>query len=372
MSGRVIDTDRFESLIPLLSSLGYSVVAPTLHEGTIVYDTIDTASDLPRGWTDEHGPGSYRTRRRDDDAYFGYAVGPRTLRAFLSPPHQTLLTVTHAETGLEFRPEPHDETPYAFIGVRSCELAALEIQDRVLVGSSFTDGRYESLRSHSFTVAVNCAVAGSTCFCTSMGTGPECRTGYDLVLTEIIDQDRHEFVIEAGTDAGTAVAEQLGGRNATPSDLADVSAIVAATASSISKSMPAVDTRELLLDNLEHPIWESIAERCLSCTNCTLVCPTCFCSTVNDLTDLAGTATRHKTWDSCFNLDFTNLHGHAVRSSPSSRYRQWITHKLAYWYDQFGSSGCVGCGRCITWCPVGIDITDEIRKLDDDRKAVVT
>jgi len=371
MSGMVIDTDRFESLIPLLSSLGYTVVAPTMHEGAIVYDTIDDASDLPRGWTDEHGPGSYRTRRRDDDAYFGYVVGPRSLRAFLSPPHQTLLTITHAETGLEFRPEPHDETAYAFIGVRSCELAAQAIQDRVLLESSFSDPRYGSLRSRSFTVAVNCAVAGSTCFCTSMDTGPECRTGYDLVLTEIIDGDRHEFMIEAGTEAGSSVLDSLGGRDATSSDLDDVSSILAETVRSIEHAMPDVDTHRLLMDNLEHPIWDSIAQRCLSCTNCTLVCPTCFCSTVSDVTDLEGTASRQSSWDSCFSLEFSNLHGNPVRSSSGSRYRQWITHKLAYWHDQFDSSGCVGCGRCITWCPVGIDITDEIRNLNE-YKAVVT
>ncbi|MCL1598394.1 MAG: 4Fe-4S dicluster domain-containing protein [Actinomycetia bacterium] len=371
MSGRVIDTRGFDSLIPLLASLGYTVVAPTMHEGVIVYDTVRDASELPIGWTDDHGPGTYRTRRRDDNAYFGYVVGPRTLRAFLTPPQQTLLTITHAETGLAFRPEPPDEAAYAFIGVRSCELAAQAIQDRVLLESSFSDPRYGSLRARSFTVAVNCAVSGSTCFCTSMDTGPECLTGYDLVVTEIIDDGRHEFMVEAGTETGAAVLDRLEGRDSTPSDGEEVASILAETVRSIEHAMPDVDTYHLLMDNLEHPIWDAIAQRCLSCTNCTLVCPTCFCSTVSDVTDLEDTASRQRTWDSCFSLDFTNLHGHPVRSSPGARYRQWITHKLAYWHDQFDSSGCVGCGRCITWCPVGIDITQEIRQLNDDRKAVV-
>jgi Fe-S oxidoreductase len=93
-----------------------------------------------------------------------------------------------------------------------------------------------------------------------------------------------------------------------------------------------------------------------------MVCPTCFCATVEDATDLTGSATeRRRVWDSCFSQEFSYIHGGSVRTSAGARYRQWITHKLATWHEQFGVSGCVGCGRCITWCPVGIDITAEAR-----------
>ena len=120
----------------------------------------------------------------------------------------------------------------------------------------------------------------------------------------------------------------------------------------------------LLYENAEHPRWEQVAQRCLTCGNCTMVCPTCFCTTVEDTTNLAGDqAARTRRWDSCFSLDFSYIHGGPVRSSTRARYRHWITHKFAAWIDQFGSSGCVGCGRCITWCPVGIDVTEEIRSL---------
>ncbi|NJL33712.1 MAG: sulfite reductase subunit A, partial [Chloroflexaceae bacterium] len=117
----------------------------------------------------------------------------------------------------------------------------------------------------------------------------------------------------------------------------------------------------LLKHNLEHKRWEQVAERCLSCANCTMVCPTCFCSTVEDTTALDGShAERWRKWDSCFTVDFSFIHGGTVRRETRTRYRQWMTHKLAAWIDQFGTSGCVGCGRCIVWCPVGIDITAEI------------
>jgi len=118
--------------------------------------------------------------------------------------------------------------------------------------------------------------------------------------------------------------------------------------------------RDLLYANADNPQWDDVASRCLSCTNCTMVCPTCFCTNVEDVADLTGNeAERHRVWDSCFNADFSYIHGGTVRTSGRSRYRQWMTHKLAAWHDQFGSSGCVGCGRCVTWCPAAIDITAE-------------
>jgi ferredoxin len=124
------------------------------------------------------------------------------------------------------------------------------------------------------------------------------------------------------------------------------------------------DLKDKLLNQLENPHWEDIASRCLGCTNCTLVCPTCFCHSVEEVADLTqDRIVRERQWDSCFNLAFSHSGGGSVRNDIRSRYRQWMTHKLAYWIDQFGSSGCVGCGRCITWCPVGIDLTAEVATL---------
>jgi sulfhydrogenase subunit beta (sulfur reductase) len=365
MSSRIVDTARFNALIPLLAQRGYTVIGPTVHEGVIVLDEIGSSDDLPIGWTESSEAGTYKLVERDDAAYFGFTIGPRTLKTYLFPPVQTLLTITHTETGLVFAPEPADPPQYAFVGMRACEIAAMGIQDRVFTDGAAPDAYYAKVRQRSFVVGVNCSVAAPTCFCDSMGTGPRCATGYDIVVTELIGEGRHEFVLDDGTEAGRAVIDALDASPATAAHVAQVDAIVEDTAAHMGRTFPADAAYELLTENLESPIWDSIGQRCLSCTNCTLVCPTCFCSTVDDVTDLEGTAARTRTWDSCFNLDFTNLHGHSVRSSPGSRYRQWMTHKLAYWHDQFGTSGCVGCGRCITWCPVGIDITAEIAELSE-------
>ncbi|HLF43603.1 MAG TPA: 4Fe-4S dicluster domain-containing protein [Acidimicrobiia bacterium] len=361
MSQRVVHRENMGHLFDALAQEGYTIVGPRVRDDAIVYDELDGVDDLPIGWTDDQEAGRYRLRRRDDEALFGYAVGQHSWKKVLYPPRTTLIQVTKANGSLQFTQTEVPETRYAFLGVRACELAAIAIQDRVFLNSGEVDRTYQTARQDVFTVAVNCMVAGGTCFCVSMETGPRCTSGYDLVLTEIIEDGRHEFVFEAGSESGERVLSMLPGRSPTNEDATTVDRIVERTTASMGRSMDTAGIKELLLTNLEHPRWEEVANRCLACTNCTLVCPTCFCSTTEDTVTLDGvSASRSRRWDSCFTMDFSSLHGVPVRESTRSRYRQWMTHKLATWFDQFGSSGCVGCGRCITWCPVGIDITEEV------------
>ena len=357
----VVEPRILDRLVDALRVRGYRVLGPTVRDGAIVYDDLESAGELPIGWTDRQDGGSYRLERRADDARFGYAVGPHSWKRFLFPPRVRLWRASRSGDGAPaVEEEPLDETPLAFIGVRSCELHAIEIQDRVFIGGTHVDRDYAARREGAFLVAVNCHEPGDTCFCTSMGTGPEVRSGYDLALTELLDGE-HRFLVEAGTDRGEELLAELAGRAAVDADLAAKAASVEAAAGRMGRTMETFDIRDLLARNLEHPRWDDVAERCLTCGNCTLVCPTCFCSAVEDETDLSGAeAERWRVWDNCFSVDYSYIHGGSVRPSGRSRYRQWMTHKLGTWFDQFGSSGCVGCGRCITWCPVGIDITEEV------------
>jgi sulfhydrogenase subunit beta (sulfur reductase) len=198
------------------------------------------------------------------------------------------------------------------------------------------------------------------CFCTSMNSGPRAGEGFDLAITELLDTGTPRYVIEAGSPAGRAVLETL---PATPATEHDVSAAQAVTDEAIAHMGRQMDTRglpELLQRNLEHPRWDDVAARCLSCGNCTMACPTCFCSDDVEAQAADGdSSSRVREWASCFSHDFSYIHGGSVRQPVRSRYRQWMTHKLGTWWEQFGTSGCVGCGRCIAWCPVGIDITEE-------------
>ncbi len=357
----VIAPAALDDLITALVTLGFRVLGPRIRDGAIIYDDLDSASQLPIGWTDDQDGGTYRLRRRADRAFFGYAVGPHSWKRFLFPPQVRLWRAERSvDGGMAVEEEPAIVAPLAFIGVRSCELHAIEIQDRVFMGGRHVDRDYAARRDGAFLVAVNCITPSGTCFCDSMGTGPAVNAGHDLALTELLD-GTHRFLVEAGTSRGASVLSELASQSPTEADFAAARASTASAVEQMGRTMETGDIRNLLMRNLEHPRWDDVAARCLSCGNCTQVCPTCFCSSVEDTTDLSGdSAERTRVWDSCFSIDYSHIHGGSIRPSTHSRYRQWMTHKLATWSDQFDTSGCVGCGRCITWCPVGIDITEEV------------
>jgi sulfhydrogenase subunit beta (sulfur reductase) len=357
----VIERRDLDGLFDALADRGHTIVGPTVRDRAIVFDEIRRVADLPIGWTDEQDGGHYRLLRREDQALFGYAVGPHSWKRYQLPPEVTLWHARVDPRGglTELALEPPDERRYAFIGARSCDLHATGILERVIGRTS----------APPFIVAVQCGQAGGTCFCVSMNTGPVATRGFDLALTEVVDGARHQFVVEVGSDAGEEVLAAIAHRAATDAELDDSRAIHARTAAQMGRELDTTNIKELLYRNYEHARWDDVADRCLTCGNCTMVCPTCFCTTVEDVTDLDGAQVeRRQLWDSCFTVDYSHIHGGAVRGSPRSRYRQWMTHKLATWWDQFDTSGCVGCGRCITWCPVGIDITEEVRAIRADEE----
>jgi ferredoxin len=352
---RHLDREGFDRLLASLAEGGYRLIGPTVRDGAIVMDQIDGAQDLPRGVRETQGPGAYRLEQTDDDRLFAWAHGPDAAKRFLFPPRETIQTGTRAEDGsVALTPAPLPAIRYAFVGLRACDLAAIEIQDRVFM---VADPAYRSRREQALFIGVNCELPGSTCFCVSMGTGPRCTSGFDIALTELDDG----FTAEAGTAAGASILDELRAVAASQDQMAASLAVTEVAAAHMGRTLDTADLPGLLTRNREHPRWDEVAARCLTCTNCTMVCPTCFCHDLTDGISLDGTeATRDREWASCFSEEFSHMTFGEVRSSGRSRYRQWLTHKFDVWHAQFGTSGCVGCGRCITWCPVGIDVTEEI------------
>jgi formate hydrogenlyase subunit 6/NADH:ubiquinone oxidoreductase subunit I len=365
----LIQRRDLDQLFQVLQQHGYTVVGPQRRDGAIVYDTLESSADLPAGWTDEQDAGTYRIVQREDEALFGYRPGPSSWKRFMFPPELTLWRAVRNGRSFDIEHGNARQPRLALLGVRACELHAIAIQDRVFGGGPYGDAVYRTRRSQSFVIAVPCAQAGGTCFCVSMKTGPEVREGFDLSLTELLRDGRHEFVAEAGSERGAEILAEVTHRPATPADAEAAARVPEQAASKMGRTMPVDGLPELLAKNPESARWSQVAERCLSCANCTMSCPTCFCHTVEDVTDLTGTnADRVRRWDSCFSAEFSFIHGGSVRPTIRSRYRQWLTHKLSSWHDQFGTSGCVGCGRCITWCPARIDITEEVRAIQEDRR----
>jgi ferredoxin len=360
----VVNANQFAVILEALIDDGYTIVGPTIKDRCIIYDEIRVVDDLPVGVTDEQSGGAYRLRKRDDKALFGYTVGPHSWKKYLFPPFSTLWRAKRDGPGFKILEKDNPAKKKAFIGVRACELNAIEIQDKVFAEGEYRDEEYLNRRKDIFIIAANCTQAGGTCFCDSMKTGPRAISGFDLAMTEILEGELHYFLFEVGSEKGAAILTKASGSPAGDKEKAAAEKAIERAKMQMGRSVDTSGIKELLYNNSEHPRWDDVASRCLTCGNCTMVCPTCFCSSVEDYTDLKGEeAERRRRGDSCFTLEHSYIHGGSVRSTAKARYRQWLTHKFASWIDQFGTSGCVGCGRCITWCPVGIDITEEIRAI---------
>ncbi|HUI29066.1 MAG TPA: 4Fe-4S dicluster domain-containing protein [Candidatus Acidoferrales bacterium] len=359
-----LSEENFHKLFTALKSKDYTLVAPVVHDGAIIYDKVESPDELPVGWTDQQSPSTYRLSRETRGKYFGFHTAPQSWKRFLYPPKRSLFQMKRNGKSLEFLKETTLRPKYAFIGVRPCELNAILIQDLIFNSEEYGDEDYKLRRKDLFIVAVNCTETTENCFCSSLKTGPRSKTGFDLALTEVVNKGEHYFVAEVGSDKGAAVMEQTNPSDATEQEISDASRLVKHAENKMKKSVETSDLPKILSNNLDHPHWDNIAKRCLTCGNCTMVCPTCFCFAVEDITDITGNkAERVRKWDSCYTMDFSKVAGGNFRITPKSRYRQWLTHKFSSWMEQFGVLGCVGCGRCITWCPVGIDLTAEINSI---------
>ncbi|MEL6890933.1 MAG: 4Fe-4S dicluster domain-containing protein [Actinomycetota bacterium] len=378
----LLDLDGLQRVVDLLDA---DVHAPVVRADDLVVAPIRSVGALPVAWGSTSVPGEVTPMRRSDRARFGWALTSSSWKSFVHPPRIRTMTIGRSAAPGEGPGDDDrdgrrggDAVPVsvttrtsrrqALIGVRPCELAALDRLDTVLSSEPI----HRSLRDDTFIAVVNCSTPASTCFCTSMDTGPHVEgrtTSHDLEITELVGDDDPVYVVHSVSRAGerllAALAAEDVGEAVEDHHLTSVGEQRDRAEAAITRRLDPDDVRHTLADAHESPHWSDVGDRCLACANCTSVCPTCFCTNLQDIDRLGESdVERWRTWDSCFGLEFSRVGSSPIRSSIASRYRQWMTHKLDTWHDQFGESGCVGCGRCIAWCPVGIDIAAEADALE--------
>jgi ferredoxin len=355
----ILQKPEFDQLLEALRQQGYETVGPVIKHDALQYGPIEGLADLPQGYISVQDAGSYRLKENGDQRYFDITPGARTWKEYIYPPRKHLFTLSKDNGRWERVEKEENPVKYALIGVRPCELAAIKVLDTVLVRDDFTDPDYAARRHRIFILAVDCLHPGDTCFCASMGTGPESSEGYDLKMTELDDC----FVIKIGSNIGLAVLNGLEWEPATAFCQQAAQRGLEKAARSMGRQIRDIETvPDAILNNIEHEYWLEVSSRCMSCGNCTFVCPTCFCwDSVDEVSVTMKKTSRYRVWDSCFNLAYSAQAGGNTRPSTKSRYRQWLSHKFGNWQKQFDVLGCVGCGRCITWCPAEIDVTAEVK-----------
>ena len=351
---------QLQSFIDLLWRKSYEVIGPHVSQNTIEYLPLHQVDELPFAYRDKQEPGRYHLVKTSHERYFAWANGAQALKPMTFKASQTLWQAhKNANQELEFSTPSSPLLNTAVIGVRACDLAALAIQDQHFLQGDYVDPFYQSQRQHLFLVAVNCSHPASTCFCASTGDGPHVEKNADIVLTELDDG----FVVEITSQTAKDIMSELLHEPAQAQHWQQKSQQLQQACQAQTRSISKKAHVQISNKN-KSQVWETLGRQCLACGNCTAVCPTCFCHQQQTEADLSNTLiSQLRLWDSCFNADHSYFHGTVVRAETKFRYRQWLTHKFSTWVEQFARSGCVGCGRCISWCPVGIDVTAVIADL---------
>ncbi len=354
----ILQKEELDVLLQALRDEGYQTVGPKIKHEVLQYGPITGLADLPQGYSTHQTNGEYRLQDKGHSRYFDITHGSQSWKQFIFPARKELFTLNKENSHWEPVDAPEAPPAYALIGVRPCDLAAINILDNVFIREDFYDPIYSGRRSRLFILAADCLHPSGTCFCNSMDTGPEAKNGYDLKLTELEDV----FLVKIGSEMGCAMIKKVAWEPAAAFHQKAAQQGLEKARQQMGRVLENKESLpDLLANNLESHLWTEVGEKCMSCTSCTLVCPTCFCWDTVDVTDITGKQThRERIWDSCFNIAYSAQAGGNTRPTVRSRYRQWLTHKFGNWVHQFGTSGCVGCGRCITWCPAGIDVTEQI------------
>ncbi len=251
----------------------------------------------------------------------------------------------------------HDSDEVVIFGMRSCDARSIECMDDVFLSMGYDDEFYKQRREKLATVAIGCASVAETCFCDSMGLDPNAAPGADVQLSPGVDGQ--SYVVVAQSEKGQAlVASWQPYLEDSTAETTQVSCALKVNGDGL---------KDKLEQMFDHPIWEQLSKKCLTCGTCTYVCPTCHCFDISQENKMKD-GERFRCWDSCMFSAYSEMAGnHNPRPTKMPRVRQRFMHKLCFFEDRYGKTLCVGCGRCVEKCPVALDITmliDDIQAAD--------
>jgi ferredoxin len=343
------DVEDLKRLFEKLASDGYEIVGPKIVDGVIRLVHLKSFDEIATNVSDIQEPGSYKLV---EGSFFRHGLDAP--KRYLYPPSLRLYRI---DKDLKVHIETPGDRKIAFFGIKPCDSAAIAVQEKVFEQNG--ESYFLTLRKNSIIIVENCIEPGNTCFCATMGTGPKAVKGFDISYTKIDGS----IVFEAGSEKGLRYLEELNLELADSELSRKYLKVLDESAAKARADFTTDDLPEQLELGMESPIFKEIAEKCLGCANCNLVCPTCFCFDVYDVPNLDGSADRIRVWDGCLTYKYALVSGGNFRPDLWARYRHWLLHKFSFWVKQFETFGCVGCGRCITWCPVGIDVRESVSQV---------
>lgn len=296
-----------------------------------------------------------------EDLCLDYSTTILPPKKFFSPPRETIFTFEG--DSISSITDLIPEEKQILLGVHSCDLAGLKFLDRVFLGFR-SDPRYLRRRNNFLIFAVTCKTVADTCFCLSMGTGPEA-SGFDVLMTDV----GRRYLMEAGSPEGEKVLKSLGLKTATKEDFEAKRAAIERLKGEFKRSIDMDGMSELCMSSKDHSVWAKYGKICLACGQCGISCPTCFCFDIRESIDPSlRKGERYREWDVCLLREFSQVAmGGNFRPERSARIRQFICHNLCYGSYQYSMMKCIGCGRCIKVCPVNIDITEIARELREQQ-----
>ena len=301
----------------------------------------------------------FKVLEKGEEPLTVYANTKNAPKNVFFPRTEVMMRYTRTTKGVELKSEDVDARDAVLFGVRPCDARSFALLDMLFDQEKYKDPYYIEKRAKTAVVTLACSHPPYTsCFCTSVGGHPVDKTGSDVLLTDLGDQYLAEFL----TAKGENLVKYFGDAKADGAAEQKKEAIVAQAGGEIKSKIPAKEIKPILDVNFEHPFWNTIYQKCLACGTCTYLCPTCHCFDISDEMKYDD-GRRLRNWDSCMFALFTKeTSGHNPRQSQKERWRQRTMHKFKYYVDNFDAIACVGCGRCVMYCPVNIDI----RKIVED------